>query len=246
MATSCLNTKKFRDEMQLFQKGIDTSIEKYKLEELKIKAGDNVIISVYTQASNNQDQATILNLGGIGKTNGTYLVNVSGQIDFPKIGLMKVEGLTLKELKAMLINRLSVFVKDVGVNVQLQNFVVNVIGEVKIPGAKTFTSEKVTIVDVIAASGGFGDDGKRNDIMIIREEAGNRTVHKIDFRDAHFYNSPVFQMQQNDLVFVGASDFKFRQRSVQDLSQKTTLALTFIAFFNFAVSIALLIANLNR
>ena len=129
---------------------------------------------------------------------------------------------------------------------QLQNFVVNVIGEVKIPGAKTFTSEKVTIVDVIAASGGFGDDGKRNDIMIIREEAGNRTVHKIDFRDAHFYNSPVFQMQQNDLVFVGASDFKFRQRSVQDLSQKTTLALTFIAFFNFAVSIALLIANLNR
>lgn len=232
--------------MQLFQKGIDTSIEKYKLEELKIKAGDNVIISVYTQASNNQDQATILNLGGIGKTNGTYLVNVSGQIDFPKIGLMKVEGLTLKELKAMLINRLSVFVKDVGVNVQLQNFVVNVIGEVKIPGAKTFTSEKVTIVDVIAASGGFGDDGKRNDIMIIREEAGNRTVHKIDFRDAHFYNSPVFQMQQNDLVFVGASDFKFRQRSVQDLSQKTTLALTFIAFFNFAVSIALLIANLNR
>lgn len=246
MATSCLNTKKFRDEMQLFQKGIDTSIEKYKLEELKIKAGDNVIISVYTQASNNQDQATILNLGGIGKTNGTYLVNVSGQIDFPKIGLMKVEGLTLKELKAMLINRLSVFVKDVGVNVQLQNFVVNVIGEVKIPGAKTFTSEKVTIVDVIAASGGFGDDGKRNDIMIIREEAGNRTVHKIDFRDAHFYNSPVYLMQQNDLVVVGMSDFKFRQRATSDINQRFSTTFLFMSFFNFALGIAILISTLNK
>lgn len=205
-----------------------------------------MIISVYTQATNNQDQATILNLGGMGKTNGTYSVNVDGQIDLPKIGLTKVEGLTLKELKSQLINKWSVYVKDVGVNVQLQNFVVNVIGEVKIPGAKIFTSEKVTILDVIAASGGFNDDGKRNDVLIIREEAGSRTVHKIDFRDAHFYNSPAYQMQQNDLVFVGASDFKFRQRSVQDLSQKTTLALTFIAFFNFAVSIALLVANLNR
>lgn len=232
--------------MQLFQKGIDTSIEKYKLEELKIKAGDNVIISVYTQASNNQDQATILNLGGIGKTNGTYLVNVSGQIDFPKIGLMKVEGLTLKELKAMLINRLSVFVKDVGVNVQLQNFVVNVIGEVKIPGAKTFTSEKVTIVDVIAASGGFGDDGKRNDIMIIREEAGNRTVHKIDFRDAHFYNSPVYLMQQNDLVVVGMSDFKFRQRATSDINQRFSTTFLFMSFFNFALGIAILISTLNK
>ncbi|MGL1765648.1 SLBB domain-containing protein, partial [Vibrio parahaemolyticus] len=77
------------------------------------------------------------------------------------------------------------------VNVQLQNFTVNVIGEVRNPGTKTFTSEKVTIVDVIAASGGFGDDGKRNDILVIREDAGNRSVHKIDFRDAHFYNSPV-------------------------------------------------------
>lgn len=58
MATSCLNTKKFRDEMQLFQKGIDSSIENYKFTDLKLKAGDNVIISVYTMATNNQDQAS--------------------------------------------------------------------------------------------------------------------------------------------------------------------------------------------
>lgn len=246
MATSCLNTKKFRDEMQLFQKGIDSSIENYKFTDLKLKAGDNVIISVYTMATNNQDQASILNMGGMGKTNGTYTVNVDGQIDLPKIGLLKVEGLTLKELKAQLIGKWSAYVKDIGVNVQLQNMIVNVLGEVRAPGTKTFTTEKVTIVDVLAASGGFADDGKRNDVLVIREEAGNRTVHKIDFRDAHFYNSPVFQMQQNDLIFVGASDFKFKQRSVQDINQKTTLVLTFMTFFNFALGIALLIVNLNR
>ncbi len=241
-----MNTKKFRDEMQLFQRGLDSSTAKYSLQGLRLKVGDNVIISAYTQATNNQDQATILNLGGMGKTYGTYSVNVDGQIDLPKIGLMKVEGLTLKELKAQLINRWSLYVKDIGVNVQLQNFTVNVIGEVRNPGTKTFTSEKVTIVDVIAASGGFGDDGKRNDILVIREDAGNRSVHKIDFRDAHFYNSPVYLMQQNDLVVVGMSDFKFRQRATSDINQRFSTTFLFMSFFNFALGIAILISTLNK
>ncbi|MFX5547112.1 hypothetical protein ABTD91_19385, partial [Acinetobacter baumannii] len=75
--------------MQLFQRGLDSSTAKYSLQGRRLKVGDNVIISAYTHATYNQDQATILNLGGMGKTYGTYSVNVDGQIDLPKIGWMK-------------------------------------------------------------------------------------------------------------------------------------------------------------
>jgi polysaccharide biosynthesis/export protein len=232
--------------MQLFQKGLDSSVSSYKLTDLKLKAGDNVIVGVYTLATNNQDQTNLLNMGGMGKTNGTYPINNEGQIDIPKVGLIKVEGLTLKELKTVLINKWSPFVKDIGVNVQLQNLTVNVIGEVKSPGAKIFTTEKVTIVDVIAASSGFSDDGKRSDILVIRETAGVRTVHKIDFRDANFYNSPVFQVQQNDLIVVGIVDAKFRQRATNDFNQRFSTTFALMTFFNFALGITILISTLNK
>jgi len=232
--------------MQLFQKGLDSSVSSYKLTDLKLKAGDNVIVGVYTLATNNQDQTNLLNMGGMGKTNGTYPINNEGQIDIPKVGLIKVEGLTLKELKTVLINKWSPFVKDIGVNVQLQNLTVNVIGEVKSPGAKIFTTEKVTIVDVIAASSGFNDDGKRSDILVIRETAGVRTVHKIDFRDANFYNSPVFQVQQNDLIVVGIVDAKFRQRATNDFNQRFSTTFALMTFFNFALGITILISTLNK
>jgi polysaccharide biosynthesis/export protein len=245
IATSCLNTKKFRDEMQLFQKGLD-SIGTYQYQDLKIKAGDNLIVNVYTQASTNQEQASVLNLGGIGKTAGTYLVNNSGQIDLPKIGLQKVEGLTMKELKKLLQDKWAPFVKDIGVNVQLEEIRVNLIGEFNAPGVKIFKTEKVSLIDAIALGSGLTDDGMRNNILIIREENGKRNIFKVDLRDANFYNSPIYQLQQNDLVVAGMNDNKFRQMASQEFSQKFGPALTFIGFFNLLLGITILITTLSR
>ncbi len=231
--------------MQLFQKGLD-SIGTYQYQDLKIKAGDNLIVNVYTQAGINQEQATVLNLGGTGKTTGSYMVNNSGQIDLPKIGLQKVEGLTMKELKKLLQDKWAPFVKDIGVNVQLEEVTVNLIGEFKAPGAKIFKTEKVTLIDAIAAGNGLTDDGKRDDILVIREENGKRNVFKIDLRDANFYNSPVFQLQQNDLIVAGMNDNKFKQRAYQQLNQQFSPVLTFMGIFNFVISIAILISTLKR
>jgi polysaccharide biosynthesis/export protein len=243
--SSCLNVKKYRDEMQLFQKGLD-SIGTYQYTDLKIKAGDNLIVKVYTQATNNQEQATILNMGGMGKTDGTYWVNNQGQIDLPKIGLQKVEGLTMKELKKMLLEKWTPFIKDIGVNVQLEEITVNLLGEFRNAGAKKFKTEKITIIDAITAGNGLTDDGKRNDVLLIREENGKRTIYKIDFRDAQLYNSPAFQLQQNDLIVAGMNDFKFRQRASADFNQKLSPILTYMGFFNFALGIAILITTLSN
>lgn len=231
--------------MQLFQKGLD-SIGTYQYHETTIKPGDNLIVKVYTQATNNQEQAMVLNMGGLGKTDGTYLVNLQGQIDLPRIGLQKVEGLTTKELKQLLVNKWTPFVKDIGVNVQLDEITINMIGEFKSAGVKKFKKEQVTLMDALVLAGGFTDDGLRNDVLVIREENGKRNVYKVDFRDAKLYNSPVYQLQQNDLLVAGINDNKFQQRAAQNLNQKFGPALTLMGLLNFVLGITLLIITLNR
>jgi len=231
--------------MQLFQKGLD-SIGTYQYHETTIKPGDNLIVKVYTQATNNQEQAMVLNMGGLGKTDGTYLVNLQGQIDLPRIGLQKVEGLTTKELKQLLINKWTPFVKDIGVNVQLEEITINMIGEFKAPGIKKFKKETVTLFEALSEASGFTDDGLRNDVLVIREENGKRNVYKIDFRDAKLYNSPVYQLQQNDLLVASINDSKFQQRASQNFTQKFGPVLTLLGLFNFVAAIAILIVTLNR
>ena len=232
--------------MELFQKGLDSSIATYQYKELKIKAGDILQVNVFTQASNNQEQTAIINMGGAGKTTGLYTVNNLGQIEFPKIGLVTAEGMTVRELKALLHNKWSPFVKDLMVNVQLQNITVNFLGEFKTPGAKIFTSEKITLIDAISVAGGISDDGKRNDLLVIREEQGQRKTYRVDLRDAAFYNSPVYQLQQNDVVYAGYNESKFRQKANQEFTQKTAPILTFASFFNVALAIAILITTLSK
>ncbi|MEI6523528.1 MAG: polysaccharide biosynthesis/export family protein [Bacteroidota bacterium] len=245
LLTGCLNTKKYRDEMQLFQKGLD-SIGTYQYKETTLKPGDNLIIKVYTQATNNQEQATVLNMGGLGKTEGTYQLNLKGQIDLPKIGLQKVEGLTTKQVKALLITKWAPFVKDIGVNVQLEEITVNMIGEFRSPGVKKFKKEQVTLMDAFAEAGGLSDDGLRNDVLLVREENGDRKVYKIDFRDAKLYNSPFYQLQQNDLIVAGISDSKLIQRASQNFTQKFGPVLSVLSLLNFAIGITLLIVTLSK
>ncbi|MFV7878534.1 hypothetical protein, partial [Enterococcus faecium] len=98
----------------------------------------------------------------------------------------------------------------------------------------------------IASGGGVTDDAKRNDILVIRESQGKRTVYKIDLRDASFYNSPVYQMQQNDLIVVGMSDTKFKQRATFDFNQQFSRVFTLLSFVSIALGITTLIITLNR
>lgn len=232
--------------MELFQRGLDTSVASYQYKDLRIKAGDNLQINVFTMASNNQEQTTVLNLGGAGKTTGLYIVNNQGQIDLPRIGSLQVEGLTVKELKTVLQAKWAPYVKDLVVNVQLQGFTVNLLGEFKSPGAKTISSEKLTLIDALSLAGGLTDEGKRNDILVIREEQGQRKAYRIDLRDAGFYNSPVYQLQQNDMIYAGISETKFRQKSFQEFTQKVSPVVTSLSFFNIALGIAILITTLSK
>jgi len=232
--------------MELFQFGFDSSVSTYQYKDFKLKSGDVIQVSIMTQASSNQEQTAILKMGTSGKGPGIYTVDNFGQIEFPKIGVQTVEGMTSKELKAFLQNKWSLYVKDIMVNVQLQSVSISLFGEFKNPGLKQFNTEKITLLDALSTGGGITDEGILNNVLIIREENGQRKTYRVDLSNVSFYKSPVFQLQQNDILYVSAKDSKYRDKAMNEVNQRSNIILKYLSFFNVAVGVVLLVTTLTK
>jgi polysaccharide export outer membrane protein len=245
---SCKIAKQTARDYPLFQKGLD-SLGNVQFKEITLKAGDAVSVQVFTTATNVQDQTVIFNLSGAGDTKnggGGYTINNNGYIDYPKLGLIKAEGKTTTQLKDTLRQLLSVYVKDVVVAVKLQGIKINVLGEVGSPGAQTFTTERVTILDAVAAAGGLTEGGNRSDVLVIREAGAKREYYMVDFRSAALYNSPVFQLQQNDLIYVRPTALMLSDIQQTAVQKRTQLARTIASFATLALSTTALIISLSN
>lgn len=234
---SCKSVKEIRQSYELFQTGFD-STSAFQFKELKLKVGDQINISVYSTASSDQTQIALFN---VPSRSGNYILNNQGTIELPKMGTVKVEGLTCTQLRDTIKQEWSRYIKDIVVDVQLSGFTVNVMGEIG-QGPRKMTSERATILDVISMSGGLSDNAKRQ-VLVIREDSGRRKTYTLDLRDAKIYESPAFQMQQNDVVYVNAEDRFFQsvrarnmRENIMPISQSVGL---FFSVFNF---IAILLA----
>lgn len=205
-----------KEDFLYFQNGLD-SIKKVQLKEPTIHTYDLLSVQV-TSASPIQEQLAPFN--PIDKSTG-YLVNPSGNIEMPVIGPVKAVGLTQAQLQTVLTEKIASYVKDPNVIVHFLQFKVNVLGEVKSPGSKTFQVDRVTILDAISEAGDLTDLGKREDVAVIREEASGRKIYRVDLRSGSLFQSPVYLLQSNDVLYVGANEQKFR--SLKSNSNNTTL-----------------------
>ena len=205
LCISCNPTKNLNQDFLYFQRGAD-SMGKAMYKDLDIQPNDVLQIEVFSKTLN-QDQASIFNFSA----KDGFLVDMQGMIDFPVLGSIKAAGMTRRQLTNNLTVKLEQYVKEPSVIVRFQQFKINVLGEVKGPGLKTFTTDKVTIIDAISNAGDLTEYGKREDIMVIRElPDGSRKVYPIDLRSAAVFHSPAFQLQQNDVVYVGANNQKLK------------------------------------
>ena len=134
-----------------------------------------------------------------------YLVNVDGDIHFPVIGNVSVAGKTRGQVEADLISELSEFITDVVVDVRIMNFKITVIGEVNNPGVYTIADERVTLPQALGLAGDLSADGRRENILVIREIDGQQQVSRIDLTKTDFFSSPFYFLKQNDVVYVEPS-----------------------------------------
>ena len=179
-----------------------------------ITATDQAAVSIFNKHySWNQT-----NQGGIGGSMYTYAVDDDGTINFPIIGRIKVEGLSRREVEVLIGDKIKPYLAKTEnpiVTVRINSFHFTMLGEVGSPGVKTSSREKCSLLDAIAMSGDIGIQGKRDNIMLIRESAdGGKSVHRLNILDPNIMKSPYFYLQQNDVIYVEPNSIKKTNASI--------------------------------
>ena len=145
---------------------------------------------------------------------GGYLVDRQGSIEFPILGVLRVEGLTKQELAYQIKNRLrdERLINDAIVTVDILNFKVTVIGEVNGAGTQNVIDEKITLFEAIIRAGGVTTNASMGDIQVIREEKRGYRAYINDLRTVGVFDSPTFYLQQNDIVYVKPKTARMSER----------------------------------
>jgi len=164
-----------------------------------------------------------------------YLVDNNGEIDFPVLGKLKVGGLNRNELIELLTNKLDPnYIKNPNINIRLANYKVSVLGDVRLPGSYTIPNERITILEALALAGDLNISGKRQNILVIREEDGKKIQYQVDLLSKQLFISPVYYLQQNDVVYVEPNYARIQSASS---NSNTTLFISITGLFITIVSL---------
>lgn len=215
------------------------------LQEIRLKPGDKFSVHV-----NSKDKELVapLNLSltsqGVGaqQTQLAFTVDRDGNIDFPQLGTIHVEGMTRDDLakylkKEIVGKRIAL---DAVVLVEFKNHQISVIGEVNRPGKIDIEKDYITILDAISMAGDLTIQGQRNNITVLREEKGMQRAYSVNLNDAaQLHSSPVYYLCQNDIVYVEPNKTKAGQSTVNGNTVRSTsfwmslasFLLTLVTFF---------------
>ncbi len=133
-----------------------------------------------------------------------YLVNSDGNIQLPKLGNVAAAGLTKKQLTERITNIILAKNEILNPIVEIRhlNFEVTVLGEVTTPTVITVPSEQISLVKALGLAGDLTIFGKRDNVLLIREEDGKRITRRINLNSADFLSSPYYYLKPNDVIYV--------------------------------------------
>ena len=133
-----------------------------------------------------------------------YLVDFEGDITFPIIGKIKVLDLTTREIEEKI--RTILESKDLLINptisVRVINSKITILGSINGPGTFTYPEANITLLQAIGYAGDLNIKGKRQDILIIREEGGKRTYGHVDLRKTDWFDGPYYYVKPNDVIYI--------------------------------------------
>ncbi len=164
----------------------------------------------------------------------TYRVAQDGDIDFPVLGRIHVGGQTTGQVAEYLTRRIAENVEAPIVTVSLVNFKVKVLGEVAKPGSFLMDTERVTVLDALAEAGDLTMYGRRDDVIVIREEGGQAAYHKLNLNDSRIVSSPYYYLKQNDVVYVSPTDAR---RGAADYNQNNSYKVSVVSAIISACSV---------
>lgn len=239
LMSSCTTYK----QLQYLQGEFTDSLKyaSFKVPEQRAQKGDQLAITVF---SANAAASMPFNTGtvstGVGMqqpllgSGNTYEVDKDGNIFFPVIGLVHVEGLTREGITALLDSKLKgILLNEPYYVIRFQNLRFTVFGEVQSPGVYPITKNNLNIFEALTTAGDLTQYGKRTNILVIRENNGKREFGRIDITKPDAFNSPYYYLQQNDMVMVDMLKQKVVGSDQAILRNVTVIVslMTALAFF---------------
>ena len=230
---------------------VDTPVEVSVNQGIRIQPQDMLSIVV---SSKTPELAMIFNLPVVSYQAGSevvsgagsqrllgYVVDNNGEIDFPVLGKIKVAGLTRWEVQEYIKKTIidAGLMKDLVVTVEFMNFKISIMGEVNSPGTYTINGDKVTLLEALSMARDLTIYGKRDGVYVVREENGVRTTYNVDLRSVSLFDSPVYYLRQNDVVYVEPNKVRAGQSTINENSLKSVSL--WISIGSFFTSLAVLI-----
>jgi polysaccharide biosynthesis/export protein len=206
---SCVSKRKAVYFNEIQSKDIESKLEIY---EHVIQKNDLLSITVSSlnpEASqifntpNSATTATSTISGNLTQAAG-YLVDTDGYIQFPVLGNIKAEGMTKTQLKETIYKQLvdKKLLLDPIVTIRYLNFKISVLGEVDNPSVLTIANEKISLLEALGLAGDITIYGKRDNVLLIREEGGKKIIRRINLNTEELFTSPYYYLKSNDVIYV--------------------------------------------
>lgn len=158
-----------------------------------------------------------------------YTVDEEGCITFPLLGKLMVQGMTIPELEDFIERRIKggSYISDPIVNASFMNFQITVLG-VAGNGNYTIPKNELTLIELLGMIGNMPNTAQIDDVIVIRTENNLRTAYSVNLKTKDLFDSPVYYLQQNDVVYVKPNKFSSDGR----LERVTNLTSTLMSFVN--------------
>ena len=212
----------------------DTSITSVIYNDIESKIQKKDLIGINISSLNSEMDATfnssskvVSSSSGVvlnSNSNPSFMVDENGEINIHYLGYVKVEGLTLKELKLKLEHDLLPFFKEPIITIQYLNKKITLMGEFNIPRVISLSEDKMTLTDAIVNSGELKENANIKDVLIIRDSGSSKIVKHVNLEDHSIFSSQWFYLKPNDIVYV-RKDTKLIDKQERRQQIQTTFSL---------------------
>ena len=237
--SSCYNARK----LNYIQSDRATYVKQLQRSTYKVQPND--ILSVKVQ-SRDPEQSSFFNLNSTENRNlqanpaslflTGYTVDQDGMINLAIVGELKVNDLTVKEIRDMVQVEIDKYLLNATVSVVLTSFKVSVLGDVRRPGINYIYNGQATIFEVLSASGDLNLSAKRKNIKVIRQVGDETVVANLDLTDPSIIESPYYFMHPNDVIYVDTSRPNIGQSNLGVFSLILSAITTTVLVLNFTTN----------
>jgi polysaccharide biosynthesis/export protein len=218
-----------------------------KPEEYQVRPNDQLFIQVISDDPLNAAFLNLVNMqgnsGNLGSSANsleliTFLVDEQGNISYPQLGEINVEGLTTAQVRDIIQKKVNVYLESASVFVKLVNRNITVLGEVRNPGQKLMIKNQLTIFEALGTAGDITDYGNRMKVKLIREIPEGKHIAELDLTDPNLLSSPYYYVLPHDIIYV---EYSTKIYGAKNLSYAAPISIT-----ASVISIGLLVLNLFK